>query len=148
MTGGLCRGRTIRRPRPTRTRWPRPARLGGFYRVSATGFNTIEDAITQWALDGKPDAVIQIDDSRTYEKDLTIPMAATDLVIQAANRQRPTLIGDVTVTGNQKGRLALNGLLIAGSIAVADDSVRQLGRAALHARARRDAGCGRQARSA
>ena len=53
-------------------------------------------------------------------------MAATDLVIQAANRQRPTLIGDVSVTGNQKGRLALNGLLIAGSIAVADDSVRQL----------------------
>ena len=67
-------------------------------------------------LDGKPDAVIQVDDSRTYEKDLTIPMAATDLVIQAANRQRPTLIGNVTVTGNQEGRLALNGLLIAGSI--------------------------------
>ena len=94
-----------------------PSALGGFYRVSATGFDTVEDAITQWALDGKPNAVIQIDDSRTYEKSLTIPMAATDLVIQAANRQRPTLIGDLTITGNQKGRLALNGLLIAGSVA-------------------------------
>ena len=103
-----------------------PGDLGDLYRVSATDFNTIEDAVIQWAQDGKPNAVIQIDDSRTYEKSLTIPMAATDLVIQAANRQRPTLIGDVTVAGNQKGRLALNGLLIAGSIAIADDSVRQL----------------------
>ena len=94
--------------------------------MPSTGLNTVEDAIIQWAFDGKPDAVIQIDDSRTYEKSLAIPMIATDLVIQAANRQRPTVIGDLTVTGSQKGRLALNGLLIAGSIAVADDSVRQL----------------------
>jgi hypothetical protein len=104
-----------------------PDGLGALYRVSATGINTIEAAIIQWAFDGKPDAVIQIDDSRTYEENLAIPMAATDLVIQAANRQRPTLIGDVSITGNQLGRLALNGLLIAGSLSVADDdSLRQL----------------------
>ena len=103
-----------------------PNGLGKLYRVSATGFNTIEAAIIQWASDGKPDAVIQIDDSRTYEKDLTIPMAATDLVIQAANRQRPTLMGDLTIAGSQEGRLALNGLLVAGNVAIADNSVRQL----------------------
>ena len=131
LGGGPYDRRFVPRPDdPTPTAYENtvaaPSALGGFYRVSATGLNTVEDAITQWALDGKPNAVIQIDDSRTYEKDLTIPMAATDLVIQAANRQRPALIGNVTVAGNQKGRLALNGLLIAGSIAVADDSVRQL----------------------
>jgi hypothetical protein len=103
-----------------------PGGLGALYRVSAAGLNTLEDAILQWASDGKPDAVIQIDDSRTYEKSLTIPMAATDLVIQAANRQRPVVIGNLDVSGNQLGRLALNGLLIAGSVALADDSVRQL----------------------
>jgi hypothetical protein len=103
-----------------------PADLGDLYRVSATGFNTITLAIAHWVAQGRPNAVIQIGDSRTYEEDLAITMAATDLVIQAANFQRPTLIGDVTIAGSQKGRLALNGLLIAGSIAVADDSVRQL----------------------
>ena len=114
-----------------------PSGLGKLYRVSAAGFSTLGAALTQWALDDKPDAVIQIDDSRTYEEDLTVAMPATDLVIQAANRQRPTLIGDLSIqrptligdlsiSGAQQGRLALNGLLLAGSVTVADDSLRQL----------------------
>lgn len=103
-----------------------PNGLSALYRVP-TDFATIALAIDRWRADGQPSAVIQIDDSRTYEENLTIPMAATDLVIQAANRQRPTLIGDVSITGNQPGRLALDGLLIAGSLSVADDdSLRQL----------------------
>jgi hypothetical protein len=104
-----------------------PAGLAALYSVPAAGRDTIADAIDDWKTQGRPDAVIQIEDSRTYEEDLTIDMADGDLVVQAANGQRPTLIGDVSVTGNQKGRLALNGLLIAGSISIDDAaSVRQL----------------------
>lgn len=104
-----------------------PGGLGLLYRVSARGFNTVSDAIIQWALDGKGDAVILIEDSRTYEEDLTIPMAADDLVISAANRQRPALIGSLTIKGSRQGRLMINGLLLAGSIEVEDDdSLRQL----------------------
>jgi hypothetical protein len=103
-----------------------PPGLGALYPVSATGFGTLALAIAEWKDQGQLDAVIQIEDSRTYEEDLSVDMAATGLVIQAANGQRPTLIGDVAIKGGQKGRLALNGLLIAGSISVADDSVREL----------------------
>ena len=103
-----------------------PADLGVMYRVSVSGFKALTLAVAQWVLDGRPHAVIQIDDSRTYQETLTISMAATDLVIQAANRQRPTLTGNIRSTGNRQGRLALNGLLISGNITVDDDSVRQL----------------------
>ena len=104
-----------------------PDGLGALYRVSARDYDSVNAAVIQWALDGKPEAVILIEDSRTYEGDLTIPLTAGDLVIQAANRQRPALIGELTVKGNQQARLMLNGLLIAGRIVVADDnSLRQL----------------------
>ncbi len=104
-----------------------PDGLGPLYRVSAGGFNTVSDAVIQWALDGKPTAVILIEDSRTYEEDLMVPMAADDLVISAANRQRPTLIGSLTIKGSRQGRLMIKGLLIAGCLEVEDDeSLRQL----------------------
>jgi len=106
-----------------------PEGLGRLYRVSARPGDsaTLQAALDQWALDGKPAAVIEIADSRTYAETLTIAMAATDLVIQAANHRRPILMGNLNVTGNQQARLALNGLLIAGSLTVVDDaSLRQL----------------------
>jgi|GEM_PF-108787 len=104
-----------------------PDGLGRLYRVSASAFGTIQAALDQWALDGRPAAVIQIDDSRTYTENLSLPLAANDLVIQAANRQRPALIGNLSVTGNQRARLALNGLLIAGNLTLVDEAgLRQL----------------------
>ncbi len=105
-----------------------PEGLGRLYRVSARpgDFATLQAALNRWALDGKPAAVIEIADSRTYTESLTIAMGDSDLVVQAANRQRPTLIGDLQVTGNRQARLALNGLLIAGTVTVGDDSLRQL----------------------
>ncbi|MCS6880630.1 MAG: hypothetical protein RMK84_16355 [Oscillochloridaceae bacterium] len=104
-----------------------PEALGRLYRVSASAFGTIQAALNQWALDGHPAAVIQIDDNRTYTENLSLSLAANDLVIQAANRRRPALIGNLSVTGNQRARLALNGLLVAGNLTVVDDaSLRQL----------------------
>lgn len=76
---------------------------------------TIAQALAKW--DPSKATVIQIEDSRTYREDVTIaiPAAARRLVLQAANLQRPTILGSITVTGGTGAeRLALNGLLIGG----------------------------------
>jgi len=109
-----------------------PAAFDQVISVPSTGIDTLAQALT--ALDPSlGQAVIQIEDSRTYAEDLTIPAPFTgDLVIQAANFQRPTLIGNLTVQGSKGGRLTVNGLLMAGQIQVEDDdaaddnSLRQL----------------------
>ncbi len=104
-----------------------PDGLGLRLKVSAGDFTTIAAALVQWQAQGQPDAVIQIEDSRTYEENLAIPMTAADLVIQAKNSERPTLIGDIAVGGSAEGRLVFDGLLIAGSLAVGPgNSLRQL----------------------
>jgi len=97
-----------------------PEGLIEYLPVSATSpFTTITAALTHWAnVLQRPHAVIEICDSDTYTEDLAVPMGAKDLIIQAENKKRPVLFGDVSVTGNQGGRLALNGLLIAGSVSV------------------------------
>jgi hypothetical protein len=71
-----------------------------------------------WQAMGKPPAVIQIEDDRIYSNDLTIDMAgATRLVIQAANRRAPTIIGSITVDGaGPDARLVLDGLLVEGHL--------------------------------
>ncbi|HEX8617243.1 MAG TPA: hypothetical protein VF911_06635, partial [Thermoanaerobaculia bacterium] len=62
-------------------------------------------------------AVITIDDSRTYDESLTIPIGQTALTLQAASTQRPTIHGDVAVTGgNGRNGLTLSGLLISGGL--------------------------------
>jgi len=94
-----------------------PEALDVLFSVPSNGLDTIADALNRWGQEAHPTkAVIQIEDNRTYEVELTINMVAGDeLVIQADNGLRPTLIGDVTVTGGgQDTRLALNGLLISG----------------------------------
>lgn len=104
-----------------------PRGLAALVTVGAGGAPSLTAALADWTAAGRPAAVIQIADSRTYIEDLDIELAATDLVIQAANGQRPTLVGRVRVLGAGNARLALNGLLIAGSLEVVDDeSLRQL----------------------
>ncbi|HEY0141005.1 MAG TPA: hypothetical protein VGF48_08915 [Thermoanaerobaculia bacterium] len=78
---------------------------------------TITDAIAD-ALAGDPlRAVVTIDDSRTYDESLTIPIGHTALTIQSKSTQRPTIHGDINVTGgNGRNRLTLSGLLIAGGL--------------------------------
>ncbi len=131
--GGPYDRRVIRRPEePPPSAYEdsvaAPDGLGVRLVVPSAAFATIGQALTEWeTVLGQPDAVIEIADSRTYGEDLTINLAATDLVIQAQNGRRPALIGDVTVNGNGQGRLALNGLLVAGGLTVAQpDCLRQL----------------------
>ncbi len=106
-----------------------PKELGSYLRVAAStvdppaDFTTISDAIDEWKnVLHKPHTVIEVCDNGTYAEDLAIPMGAEDLVIQAENKKRPVLLGDVTVTGTQGGRLAFNGLLISGGISVSGTS--------------------------
>ncbi|HEX6160195.1 MAG TPA: hypothetical protein VF111_08525 [Thermoanaerobaculia bacterium] len=78
---------------------------------------TLTDAITD-AFAGDPlRAVITIDDSRTYEESLSIAIGQTALTIQSTSTQRPTILGDITLTGgNGRNGLTLSGLLIAGGL--------------------------------
>jgi hypothetical protein len=94
-----------------------PAALDALIRVPSTGIDTLADALAAWDPATAPRTVIQVEDNRTYEEDLTIPMAGAELVIQAANRKRPVLLGDIAVTGGTGAEsLTLNGLLIAGAL--------------------------------
>jgi hypothetical protein len=89
-------------------------------------FPTITAALAAWNPADRL-TVIQVNDSRTYVENLTLNMGTGDLVIQGRNKQRPTLIGDITVRGSGKARLQLNGLLVSGAVTVAEDnSLRQL----------------------
>lgn len=104
-----------------------PHGLDALITVGAGGAPDLTTALADWAAVGKPDAVIEIADSRTYVEDLDIEMGTTDLVIQAANGQRPLLAGRTRVLGTGQTRLTFNGLLVAGALEVVDDdSLRQL----------------------
>jgi len=130
LGGGPYDRRWIRQPgeeQPTayQNTVAEPKGLGSRLRVAAStvdppaDFTSISDALDEWKnVLNKPHTVIEICDNGTYDEDLAIPMGAKDLVIQAENKTRPVLLGDVTVTGTQGGRLALNGLLIAGGVTV------------------------------
>lgn len=105
-----------------------PLSLGALIRVPSTGINTISAAIAGWNPAVTPRAVIQIDDNRTYVENLAIAFPVVppapgapspELVIQAGNLLRPTLIGNITVTGGTGAEeLILNGLLMAGQLHV------------------------------
>ncbi|MGE5324032.1 MAG: hypothetical protein ACM3SW_14275, partial [Actinomycetota bacterium] len=105
-----------------------PASIGTVIHVPSAGINTLGQAIASWNPAATPHAVIQIDDNRTYEENVLIPFPTTAvppgqpspmLVIQAANLQRPALIGNITITGGTGNEeFVLNGLLAAGQIRV------------------------------
>jgi hypothetical protein len=100
-----------------------PTALGTLIQVPSQGVESIQDAVDLWrATSTNPPTVIQIEDDRTYVEDLTIPMAGDRLVIQAANRRRPTLVGRVEVTRERPaGRLTLDGLLVEGWMRLTGD---------------------------
>ena len=55
-------------------------------------FSSLSDALAAWNPAAHPRAVLTIADSATYEAELTLaPAGRQHLIIQAANRQRPTL---------------------------------------------------------
>lgn len=67
-----------------------------------------------------PNLVIEVGDDGVYAGDLVVDASRVDrLVVQAANSRRPTVLGDVRVTGdNPDASIALDGLLIAGAVVV------------------------------
>jgi hypothetical protein len=87
-------------------------------------FATIDAALTQWVADGRPDAVIRIQDNRTYEETLSIDVEPAGgpspfLAVEAADGFRPhlRLDGPLVITGNQPNfTLTLGGLLVEGWI--------------------------------
>jgi hypothetical protein len=94
---------------------------------------TLGAALLAWAAAGKPNTVISILDSRTYEETVTLePADGRWLVVEAADRVRPHLKlkgAPLTITGDHPdAAVTLSGLLLegtsAGTIAVAG----QLGR--------------------
>ncbi len=107
-----------------------PTSIGILIRVPSVGINTIGQALTSWNPTANPHAVIQIEDNRTYEENVNIALPlvvppgkpSPTLVIQAGNLLRPTLIGNVTITGGTGGEeVVVNGLLAAGQLHVQGD---------------------------
>jgi hypothetical protein len=100
-----------------------PTALGTLIQVPSPGVDSIQDAVDLWrATSGNPPTVIQVEDDRTYVEDVTIPMLGDRLVVQAANRRRPTLIGRVRVSrDNPAAALTLDGLLVGGWVQCTGD---------------------------
>ncbi len=95
---------------------------------------TLGDAVAQWnAQPPGADGVITILDSQTYTgaQELVVPEDSRLLVV-AAERQRPHLLGDLTLRGSASGdaitpgRLCLNGLLIEGNVSVQSGNLSEL----------------------
>jgi hypothetical protein len=94
---------------------------GTVIRVGPGQQATVQAAVGAWNPGTARRTVIEVEDSGTYAlpaAGLTIPAApaGTELVIQARNRVRPTLTGDLVVASTQLARLVLDGFLIAGTI--------------------------------
>lgn len=84
---------------------------------------TIVDALAEWALAPGPTLpalVVEIGDDGVYSGHLVVDVGRVDrLVVQAANGRRPTVLGDVRLTGdNPDASVALDGLLVAGRVVV------------------------------
>jgi hypothetical protein len=82
---------------------------------------SIQDAIDEWlAGPTRPPVVIEIGDDRTYIEDITIDVTdASRIVVQAANERRPTLVGSITITGdNPDARVVVDGLQVEGDLAL------------------------------
>lgn len=91
--------------------------------VSAVGDHVlVGDALAEWqgAPGDLPPVVIEVQDDRTYAEDLVIDVTrARRVVLQAANGSRPTLVGDITIAGdNPAAVVTLDGLLVAGRVEV------------------------------
>ena len=81
---------------------------------------TIGAAIAEWqsGVAPLPPVVIEVEDDRTYVEDIAIDVAdAARIVIQAANNRRPTVVGDVTITGdNADATVVIDRLIVEGAM--------------------------------
>ncbi|MCW5983243.1 MAG: hypothetical protein KIT09_34450 [Bryobacteraceae bacterium] len=82
-------------------------------RVGLGDFNAIDDALNHWRSQGRPNCTITIQDNRTYTEDLLLDLTDKTLVLQAANRCRPAIAGEVVTNGGSgSGIVILSGLWI------------------------------------
>lgn len=89
----------------------------------APRFPSLNDAVTEWINQGRPNTVITIDDNRSYS--LNSPLELADdsfLVIQANDGLRPHILpegGELEIIGVHPGsELTLSGLLVEGAVHV------------------------------
>ncbi len=128
FSGDLGGGPYDRRRPPVALGQPPPTRpdfITTPQAFTATGgtFTTVSKggSVNTAATTGAVNAVVEITDSRTYTESLTLTVSGRELVIQAANHQRPVLLGDVKLTGAGAARVRLDGLWIAGQVVVDGD---------------------------
>jgi hypothetical protein len=97
-------------------------------------FPTLTAALAQWAVDQRPDAVVTILDSRTYQLPTSITLRNEGfLVIEAANRERPLLqtvpagweiaVSAPAIPGNpdRNASLTLSGVVVEGFVHIVGD---------------------------
>lgn len=97
---------------------------------------SVVDALAEWVAQGRPDAVIHVLDSRTYDLPAVVALANTSsLVIEAADGQRPllqTVPGGLTIDSlppavpddPRRGELTLAGVVVEGHLRVRGDLAR------------------------
>ncbi|MGH6967423.1 MAG: hypothetical protein ACREE0_23300 [Phenylobacterium sp.] len=85
-------------------------------------FNTIGDALNAWVLAGRPNAIVRIDDNRTYREAISIEPADNRFIaIEAADGFRPHLLltRPLSITGvHDTATVTLSGLLVEGRVQV------------------------------
>ncbi len=93
---------------------------------AAPDFATLDDALTEWAGQGRPNCIITIGDNRTYG--ITSPLTLANdrfLVIEsAADRRAHVRVtgGELVISGDRPGaELMLSGLLFEGAVNVQGD---------------------------
>ncbi|MCI0398946.1 MAG: hypothetical protein L0332_30235 [Chloroflexi bacterium] len=85
------------------------------FKVPQSGL-TVQQALNSLATQ---DGAVEIAESRTLSGDLTITLAADQvLTLQAGNGFRPVLDGQITINAAQDATLTLDGLLITGGVEV------------------------------
>ena len=98
-----------------------PDGMGKFKLIRVPGdAPTISGAVAGWNAAADPHVVIQIEDSRSYTENISIAAPPDgEIILQAMNQTRPTLIGniDVNASGGQ-GRFQVNGFCVAGRLSV------------------------------
>lgn len=101
-----------------------PEALGARLVVGGTGgLGSPTAAVAAWRATGAHPTVIEIVANEIYAGPTAIPLDGPELVLQARNRVRPTLIGDVVITipsvpSPERLSLVIDGLAIAGQIRV------------------------------
>jgi phage tail-like protein len=65
--------------------------------------------------------LIRLQDDRTHTLALALNLPSTRLAIEAANRRRPVLVGDVSLQGDGQTRLTLSGLCIDGALTLSGE---------------------------